>query len=130
MAADIPPVTPPEGGWRDHATGGTPVTAAELNERDAALLAIIAALNSGDVPDALAARIAVGGDAPTSFTFTQTDPATVWTVVHPLPFRPAGVTVVYSGDDATSRLVPVEHIDAHTLVIRHGAPSRGVAYLS
>ena len=130
VAADIPPVTPPPGGWRDYTSGGTPVTAAELNERDDAIIAIIDALNTGDVPAGLAAAIASGTGAPIAYTHTQSDPATVWTIVHPLPFRPAGVTVTYSGDDATSRLVPFEHQDDHTVIIRNGAPSRGTAYLS
>ena len=128
MAADIPAVTPPVGGWRDRAAGGTPVTAEELNERDDALLAVIEALNTGVVPDALAARIATGGDAPTSFTHVQNDAQDTWTIHHPLLYRPA-VAVLYAGED-TARLVPIEYPATGTVIIHNGAPARGIALLS
>ena len=58
MAADIPAVTTPTGSWRDLPNTTTPVTAAELNERDTATRALITAINTGDVPDGFLAAMA------------------------------------------------------------------------
>ena len=126
---DIPHVTAPEGGWRDWPNTTTPVTAAEMTERDDTINMLVDALNTGIVPDGLAALIATGGSAPPSFTWVQNDPAAVWTITHPLGYRPAGVQVFHTGD-TSARLVPIEYPNTHTVIVRHGAPARGIALLS
>jgi hypothetical protein len=61
------------------------------------------------------------------FTYTQSAPATVWTINHNLGYRPQ-VTVV----DSANSVVEGDRVytDANNLVLTFSAPFSGVAYLS
>ena len=62
------------------------------------------------------------------YRFYQSTPAAVWTVIHPLPFRP-NVTVV----DSTGREVwagEVLHLNDTTVQLTFSAAFGGEAYLS
>lgn len=61
------------------------------------------------------------------FTFTQTTPATVWTVSHYLQFFPSVMVVTSAGDEV---LGDIHHVDNTTLTVTFGAAFAGHAYLS
>jgi len=68
-------------------------------------------------------------DGRSSYRHMQNVPATTWTVVHGLGYRPGGV---YAKDSAgTQWFGDVQHVDENTLTINFGTASfSGEAYIS
>lgn len=65
------------------------------------------------------------GSAPVSYRHVQSTPASVWTVVHNLGYRPGGI---YVEDSANSQLAPrVAHVDVNTLTLSFFANGIAVA---
>jgi len=72
----------------------------------------------------------LSNSGPVAYTFSQSVPATVWTIVHRLGFDPAGITVIdadgYQVDGfGTQYLAP-----GHSLRLAFDIPLSGLAYLS
>ena len=69
-----------------------------------------------------------GGDPGTlAHVHVQGAPASVWTINHPLSFRP-GVTVVDSSGEQVEG--EVDYVDADTVTVTFSAAFSGTAYLS
>ena len=69
-----------------------------------------------------------GPDAITSATHTQINPAQVWTCVHNLGYRPAGVRV--TDDQGNIRYPSVQHLNNNTTLLTFAGPTAGVADFS
>lgn len=70
----------------------------------------------------------VGGVDQVAYTHIQDVPATVWVIVHGLPFQPAAIAVV---DSAGAEWVgEVQFVDPTTVRVSFAAPFAGTAYLS
>lgn len=67
-----------------------------------------------------------GGGGGGSFTFTQTNPSSVWTIDHNLGFIPNVIVVDASGELVFSE---VRHPSVNRTVVTHGMPFAGTAYL-
>jgi hypothetical protein len=62
------------------------------------------------------------------YTYVQPTPALVWTIVHNLGYRPAGIQIVNTTAPAASGFV--SYPDENTVRLTFSAPTSGTAYLS
>lgn len=71
------------------------------------------------------ADIGGGGGSP-SFEFTQSAPADTWTITHGLDGFPSVLVIDASGQQL---IAEVHYPDDQTVVVNHGLPYSGTAYL-
>lgn len=76
--------------------------------------------------DDLYSELASAGIGPQTFEFDQVPPAAVWTINHALTAFPTVLIVAADGQELHAE---VHYPDDQTVVVIHGAPYSGTAYL-
>jgi hypothetical protein len=71
--------------------------------------------------------IGVGGAGASTFTFSQSNPATVWNIAHNLGRHPS-VTLVDTAGDYMS--TDFQYVDANNITVTFNAATAGAAYLN
>jgi hypothetical protein len=67
-----------------------------------------------------------GGDVAAGFTFTQTIPASIWTIAHTLGYDPT-VTIIIGDEEVDAE---IEYPNNSVVVINFGVPVAGTARLT
>lgn len=103
----------------------TPTTPARLG--DTPLSANVTVGNLANLPACVSDKPAAGAGFESGYAYTQSVPASVWTVPHNLNRKPQ-VTVVDSFDEVL--IADIAYIDPNIVRVTHSAPRIGAVYVS